>query len=161
LRFRQKNSAARRIRAIPTTGITTAIAVFAPVSKPLLPPPLLLLEPSFASAAAEDDAAAASAELVVDVGSSGVDTEVGSEVVVMTTVTGVALSPALEGDWVTIDVRICVVGSAEGAVAVLTTSLADSRSLELSAAADDEIAEEIEDATEDVMSSDVELGIVV
>lgn len=61
----------------------------------------------------------------------------------------------------TIDVRICVVGSAEGAVAVLTTSLADSRSLELSAAADDEIAEEIEDATEDVMSSDVELGIVV
>lgn len=60
----------------------------------------------------------------------------------------------------TIDVRICVVGSAEGAVAVLTTSLADSRSLELSAAAEDEIAEEIEDATEDVMSS-VELGIVV
>ena len=60
----------------------------------------------------------------------------------------------------TIDVRICVVGSAEGAVAVLTTSLADSRSLELSAAAEDEIAEEIEDATEDVISS-VELGIVV
>jgi hypothetical protein len=145
---------------MPTTGITTAIAVFAPVSKPLLPPPLLLLEPSFASAAAEDDAAAASAELVVDVGSSGVDTEVGSEVVVMTTVTGVALSPALEGDWVTIDVRICVVGSAEGAVEVLITSVADSRSVELSASSEDEIAEEMEDATDDVISS-VELGIVV
>ena len=49
-------------------------------------------------AAGLDDAAAAEAESVVDVGSSGVDTEVGSEVVVMTTVTGVALSPALEGD---------------------------------------------------------------
>jgi len=59
------------------------------------------------------------------------------------------------------DVRICVVGSAEGAVAVLTTSLADSRSLELSAAAEDEIAEEIEDATDDVMSSVELLGIVV
>ena len=79
----------------------------------------------------------------------------------MTTVTGVALSPALEGDWVTIDVRICVEGSAEGAVVVLITSLADSRSLVVSAAAsDDEIAEEIEDATEEVISS-VELGIVV
>lgn len=97
---------------------------------------------------------------MVDVGSSGVDTEVGSEVVVMTTVTGVALSPALEGDWVTIDVRICVVGSAEGAVEVLITSVADSRSVELSASSEDEIAEEIEDATEDVISS-VELGIVV
>jgi hypothetical protein len=46
-------------------------------------------------------------------------------------------------------------------VAVLTTSLADSRWLVVSAAAsDDEIAEEIEDATEDVISCD-ELGIVV
>ena len=54
-----------------------------------------------------------------------------------------------------------MVASAEGAVAVLITSLADSRSLVVSAAAsDDEIAEEIEDATEEVMSS-VELGIVV
>ena len=60
----------------------------------------------------------------------------------------------------TIDVRICVEGSAEGAVVVLITSLADSRSVELSAASEDEIAEEIEDATEDVISS-VELGIVV
>jgi len=83
---------------MPTTGITTAIAVFAPVPKPLLPLPLLLFEASFASAAAEDDAAAASEELMVDVGSSVEATEVGSEVVVMTTVTGVALPPALEGD---------------------------------------------------------------
>ena len=60
----------------------------------------------------------------------------------------------------TIDVRICVEGSAEGAVAVLITSLADGRSVELSAASEDEIAEDIEDATEDVISS-VELGIVV
>ena len=60
----------------------------------------------------------------------------------------------------TIDVRICVEGSAEGAVAVLITSLADWRSVELSAASEDEIAEDIEDATEDVTSS-VELGIVV
>jgi hypothetical protein len=44
---------------------------------------------------------------------------------------------------------------------VLTTSLADSRWLVVSAAAsDDEIAEEIEDATEDVISCD-ELGMVV
>ena len=127
----------------------------------MLPPPLLLFEPSFASAAAEDDAAAASAELVVDVGSSVEATEVGSEVVVMTTVTGVALSPALDGDWVTIDVRICVVGSAEDAVAVLNTSLGDARSLLVSATdSEDEIAEEMEDATEDVMSCD-ELGMVV
>jgi hypothetical protein len=145
---------------MPTTGITTAIAVFAPVSKPLLPP-LLLLDPSFASAAAEDDAAAASAELVVEVGFSVAATDVGSEVVVITTVTGVALSCAFVGDWVTTEVRICVVGSAAAAVAVLTTSLADSRWLVVSAAAsDDEIAEEIEDATEDVISCD-ELGIVV
>ena len=82
---------------MPTTGITTAIAVFAPVSRPLLPP-LLLLEPSFASAAADDDAAAASAEFVVEVGSSDVDTGSGSEVLVMTTVTGVALSCAFVGD---------------------------------------------------------------
>ena len=45
-------------------------------------------------------------------------------------------------------------------MAVLITSLADSRSVELSAASEDEIAEDIEDATEDVTSS-VELGIVV
>jgi hypothetical protein len=145
---------------MPTTGITTAIAVFAPVSRPLLPP-LLLLEPSFASAAAEDDAAAASAEFVVEVGSSDVETGSGSEVVVMTTVTGVALSCAFVGDWVTTDVRTCVVGSAASAVAVLITTLADSRWLvDSAAAADDEISEEIEDATEDVMSCE-ELGMVV
>ena len=60
---------------MPTTGITTAIAVFAPVSRPLLPPPLLLLEPSFASAAAEDDAAAAEALALL---LSGLETLVGS-----------------------------------------------------------------------------------
>ena len=55
----------------------------------------------------------------------------------------------------------CVVGSAASAVAVLITTLADSRWLvDSAAAADDEISEEIEDATEDVMSCE-ELGMVV
>jgi len=59
------------------------------------------------------------------------------------------------------DVRICVVGCAEAAVAVLNTSLADAGSLVVSAAAtEDEIAEEMEDATEDVMSCD-DVGRVV
>lgn len=83
---------------MPTTGITTAIAVFAPVSSPLLPPPLLLFEPSFASAAAEDDAAAASAEFVVEVGPSVVGSAVGVNVRVWMTVTALGLSAVFVGD---------------------------------------------------------------
>lgn len=83
---------------MPTTGMTTAMAVFAPVSNPLLPPPLLLLEPSFARAAAEDDAAAASAEFVVEVGPSVVGSALALNVRVWITVTALGLSAVFVGD---------------------------------------------------------------
>lgn len=111
------------MRAIPTTGMTTAIAVFAPVSKPPLPPPLLF-EPLSASEAAEEEAAAASAEPVADVGSCVGSEELSPErVIVWTTVTGpvgpVVSSPSVrDGAVVTMDVINSVVGSADGAVLV-------------------------------------------
>jgi hypothetical protein len=161
LRFRQKNSAAKRISAIPTTGITTAIAVLAPVSSPLLPP-LLLFEASFANAAAEEDAAAASAELVVDDGAAVVDSALCSEVRVTTTVTALALSAAFVGVWVTTDVITCVVSSAEAAVLVTNTSLDDSLSLVAEAEVSERSAEDTDDAMDDEISCCVEEeGMVV
>jgi hypothetical protein len=147
--------------AIPTTGITTAIAVLAPVSSPLLPP-LLLFEASFANAAAEDDAAAASAELVVDDGAAVVDSALCSEVRVTTTVTALALSAAFVGVWVTTDVITCVVSSAEAAVLVTNTSLDDCLSLVAEAEVSERIAEDTDDAMDDEISCCVEEeGMVV
>jgi hypothetical protein len=140
--------------AMPTTGITTAIAVFAPVSSPLLPP-LLLLEPSFARAAAEDDAAAASAEFFVEVGSSVEAVELGTEVRVTTTVIGLALSAAFVGDWVTTEVTTCVVPPTEDAVLVKITSPVDTALVDLVAVS--ETTEETDDAIEDETWSFVEV----
>lgn len=153
---------------MPTTGMTTAMAVFAPVSSPLLPP-LPLLELSFAKAAAEEDAAAASSALVAEeevalVAVSLAWLEV--RVSVTTTTLPVEPSAALVGVWVTMDVRICVVGSAEGAVDVEVTSDGASDALVWSvvdsAAAVEDVedvvaAEELSSDVEDVMGVEMEL----
>jgi hypothetical protein len=161
LRFLQKKSAARSIRAMPTTGMTTAMAVFAPVPSPLLPP-VALLELSFARAAAEEDAAAASSALVVEEGAALVAVSLAwSLVVVRVTTTVLPLDPSagLVGVWVITDVRICVVGSAEGAVDVEMTSDADSAAV-VSSAVVSSAAEVVEDAAAEVVSSvDVVMGV--
>jgi len=152
---------------MPTTGMTTAMAVFAPVSSPLLPP-LPLLELSFARAAAEEDAAAASSALVAEVGAALVAVSlVLSLVKVLVTTTTLPLEPSavLVGVWVIIDVITCVVPSAEGAVDVRVTSDADSAELvssaEVSAAAEDVVedvaAAEVVSSVEDVIGVEMEL----
>lgn len=80
---------------MPTTGMTTAMAVFAPVSSPLLPPPFLPLEPSFAKAAAEEDAAAASSASFVGEGAALVaDSLVWVPVMVWVTTMTLPLEPS-------------------------------------------------------------------
>jgi hypothetical protein len=76
-------------------------------------------------------------------------------------VTGLALSPAFVGVWVTTDVRTCVVASAEAAVVVTNTSLDESCWLVASAEVSERSAEDTDDAMDDEISSCVEEGIVV
>lgn len=151
---------------MPTTGMTTAMAVFAPVSSPLLPP-VPLLELSFARAAAEEDAAAASSALVVEEGAALVAVSLGWSLVIVTlttTVLPLVPSAGLVGAWVITDVMTCVVPSAEGAVDVRVTSAEDSGAVVSSAVVSSE-AEDVEDvaaaevvsSVEDVMGWEMEL----
>ena len=131
---------------MPTTGMTTAMAVFAPVSSPLLPP-VPLLELSFARAAAEEDAAAASSALVVEEGAALVAVSLGWSLVIVTlttTVLPLVPSAGLVGAWVITDVMTCVVPSAEGAVDVRVTSAEDSGAV-VSSAVVSSGAEDVED----------------
>lgn len=153
------------MRAIPTTGMTTAIAVFAPVSRPPPPPPLPPLLSLSASDAADEDAAAASAEFVDELASvvgSGADVlDAGN---VTTTVTGPVLaapSPPVVGDSVMTEVTSWVVGSADGAVDVSVSAksvVAGGSLVEASEMTSEDTEEAME---EDTGSSDVEGGIVV
>jgi hypothetical protein len=143
--------------------MTTAMAVFAPVSSPLLPP-VPLLELSFARAAAEEEAAAASSALVGVEDAALVAVSLGWLLVVVrvtTTVLPLEPSAGLVGVWVITDVRICVVGSAEGAVDVEVTSDADSAEV-VSSAVVSAAAEEVDDvvsAAEVVSSVEVVMGV--
>jgi hypothetical protein len=86
--------------------MTTAMAVFAPVSRPLLPP-VALLELSFARAAAEEEAAAASSALVAEDDAALVAVSlVWSLVKVRVTTTVLPLEPSagLVGVWMITDV---------------------------------------------------------
>jgi hypothetical protein len=147
---------------MPTTGMTTAMAVFAPVSSPLLPP-VPLLELSFARAAAEEDAAAASSALAVEEDAALVAVSLAwSLVVVRVTTTVLPLEPSagLVGVWVITDVITCVEASAEGAVDVEVTSDADSAVVDSSAVVS-AAAEDVEEVWAEEASSVVDVVIGV